>query len=214
MNNTYLEHPSEEMLERYILHHSNENELDTIETHVLACDNCVARLEDLEAYVATMREANRQLQLERAQQPVKQSVAATLLNWLSPQHMGLIGAAAVLAIILSVGPLYRSSHQDTPPMSASLSAWRGAEARTLPANHPLNVHLNAPDLTARRVWAELVDGRGRQLWHSATSVAQDSAYVTLPALAASQNYFLRLYATEDNGNRPGDLLREFAFRTN
>jgi hypothetical protein len=214
MQNSYVEHPSEEMLERYILHHSNETELDTIETHVLACDNCIARLEDLESYVTAMREANRQLQLERAQQPVKQSLTATLLNWLTPQRMGLVGAAAVLAMTVSIGPLYRSSHRGAAPISASLSAWRGAEAHMLPANHPLNVHLNASDLGQHQVWAELVDGRGNQLWQSATSIAQDSVDVKLPALAASQNYFLRLYATENNGKGPGDLLREFAFRTN
>jgi hypothetical protein len=214
MQNSYLEHPSEEMLERYILHHSNETELDTVETHVLACDNCVARLEDLESYVSAMREANRQLQLERAQQPVRQSIATTLMNWLTPQRMGLVGAAAVLAITVSVGPLYRSSHRDAAPVSASLSAWRGAEAHTLPANHPLKVRLNASALGAHQVWAELVDGRGNQLWHGATSIARDSADVKLPALAASRNYFLRLYATENNGKGPGDLLREFAFRTN
>jgi hypothetical protein len=214
MQNTYLEHPSEEMLERYVLHHSNETELDTVETHVLACENCVARLEDLESYVSVMREANRQLQSERAQQPVKQSVRTTLLNWLTPQRMVLVGAAAVLAVTVSVGPLYRSSNHDATPVSASLSAWRGAEAHTLPANHPLNVRLNASALAEHQVWAELVDSSGHQLWHGATPIARDSAVVKLPALAASRNYFLRLYTAEDNGKGPGDLLREFVFRTN
>ena len=214
MQNSYLEHPSEEMLERYILHHSNEMELDTVETHVLACDNCIARLEDLESYVAVMREANRELQLERAQQPAKQSVATIVFNWLTPQRMALVGAAAVLAITVSIGPLYRSGDHDATPVSASLSAWRGAEAHTLPANHPLKVHLNASDIREHQVWAELVDGRGNEVWQSATSIARDSADVKLPALASSQNYFLRLYTAENNGTRPGDLLREFAFRTN
>ena len=73
MQNTPLEHPSEEMLERYVLHQSTELELDTIETHVLACESCVARLEDLEAYIGILRQAHQELQLEEAKQPVKES---------------------------------------------------------------------------------------------------------------------------------------------
>ena len=97
MQNTYLEHPSEEMLERYILHQSSERELDTIETHVLACENCVTRLEDLESYIAVFRQAARELQLERAEQHIRESLTNRLLSWLTPQRMGLMGAAAALA---------------------------------------------------------------------------------------------------------------------
>jgi hypothetical protein len=214
MQNSYLEHPSEEMLERYILHHSNDRELETIETHVLACDDCITRLEDIESYIAIFREASRQLQWERAQQNVRQSIAKKISDWLTPRRMGLIGAAAALAIIVSIGPLYRSTRRHAIPLAATLSAWRGTGERTLPANHPLNLHLNASDLQQNRVWAELVDSRGNQLWRGSTSIARDTADVKLPALAASQNYFLRLYAAEENGTRAGDLLREFAFRTN
>lgn len=213
MQNTYLEHPSEEMLERYILHQSSERELDTIETHVLACENCVTRLEDLESYIAVFRQASRELQLERAEQPIRESLTNRLLSWLTPQHMGLMGAAAALAVVVSVAPLYNSNHRDATPIHADLSAWRGAETLTLASNRPLDVRLNASDLQVGQLWAELVDSRGSQLWKGATSVHDEFAEVTLPALPRSQSYFLRLYATGNNGRGTGDLLREFSFQT-
>jgi hypothetical protein len=213
MQNTYLEHPSEEMLERYILHQSSERELDSIETHVLACEDCITRLEDLESYIAVFRQASSELQLERAEQPIRESVITRLLGWLTPQRISLIGAAAALAVVVSVAPVYNSSHRDKTPIHADLSAWRGAEMLTLASNRPLDLRLNASDLPARELWAELVDSRGSQLWKGATAVHDEFAEVTLPALPGSRNYFVRLYATRDNGTGTGDLLREFSFQT-
>ena len=57
----FKDHPSEESLERYLLHQSSNGELDTIETHILACDDCVARLERAELYIATLRAACREI---------------------------------------------------------------------------------------------------------------------------------------------------------
>ncbi len=48
-------HPTEESLERFLLKHSQEEELAVVETHILACESCVARLESLEMNVAVMK---------------------------------------------------------------------------------------------------------------------------------------------------------------
>ena len=41
----YLDHPNEEALERFLRNEVQESELETIETHILACESCVTRLE-------------------------------------------------------------------------------------------------------------------------------------------------------------------------
>ena len=201
------------MLERYVLHQSTELELDTIETHVLACESCVARLEDLEAYIGILRQAHQELQLEEAKQPAKESLAAKISSWFTPQRMGLAAAMAVVAIAVSITPYFTSSHGNGTPIQANLSTWRGVETHTLQAGRPLDVHLNAADLPKGAAWAQLVDSDGRELWKGSTSIVRDSAEVRLPALEASQSYFLRLYSPAAAGAGQGDLLREFAFRT-
>src|SRR5438093_12588535 len=44
----HLQHPTEETLENFLLHRMQDEELETTETHILACDSCVARLEAME----------------------------------------------------------------------------------------------------------------------------------------------------------------------
>jgi hypothetical protein len=53
-------------LEEYVLGRLPENELETIETHALACEFCLDRLEDLDLHAATMKLALRDLQVEES----------------------------------------------------------------------------------------------------------------------------------------------------
>jgi hypothetical protein len=51
----YLDHPAEEVLERFLLSHCSENELCEVETHILHCEGCVARLELLELQITAFK---------------------------------------------------------------------------------------------------------------------------------------------------------------
>src|SRR5437868_15481827 len=55
MRSTYLDHPTEDALERLLLHQSREEELEVLEAHILACESCVTRLENLEVWLATTK---------------------------------------------------------------------------------------------------------------------------------------------------------------
>ena len=57
MNDCYRDHPDEEALERFILHKCSEEELEIVETHVLACESCVAQLETLELDITATKMA-------------------------------------------------------------------------------------------------------------------------------------------------------------
>ena len=54
-------HPSEEALERFLLHAVQGPELVQLEGHILACDSCVTRLEDIEIMLAATKLALRHL---------------------------------------------------------------------------------------------------------------------------------------------------------
>jgi hypothetical protein len=46
---------TEEALERFLLHQSRDEELEVLESHILACESCVTRLEDLEVWLAVTK---------------------------------------------------------------------------------------------------------------------------------------------------------------
>ena len=50
-------HPSSEDLERYFLHHANQNETQVVEEHLLICERCQDAAFEVELYLAALREA-------------------------------------------------------------------------------------------------------------------------------------------------------------
>ena len=54
-----VSHPSDELLERYALGHSQDGDLraEDIEVHVLTCSTCLGRLERLHSFIAALRGA-------------------------------------------------------------------------------------------------------------------------------------------------------------
>ena len=50
-----LDHPAEQVLERFLLNHCSQNELCEVETHILHCEGCVARLELLELQITAFK---------------------------------------------------------------------------------------------------------------------------------------------------------------
>jgi len=58
------QHPSEEVLERYLFGSIPEQELEQVEEHLLVCHTCVAAAEQLLSFVKSLRSS-----LEPAQKP-------------------------------------------------------------------------------------------------------------------------------------------------
>jgi hypothetical protein len=207
MEQTYLEHPSEEILERFALSQSSDEELDVTETHILACETCVTRLESLEIQIAATRLALQEIHKDEvARAYARQNT--TWRNWLTMPRLSLLGAAAALALVLSVAP--RTLFLHAPVAQVSLTAYRGIESAAVPKNHPLHVRLNANDLDQQTVNVALVDERGSQVWEGAARVQQNEVDVNVPGISEGGAHFFRLYAPQSNGE--AELLREFSFQ--
>jgi hypothetical protein len=196
MNDRYSDHPDEEALERFLLQQCSEEELELVETHVLACESCVTQLESLELDIAATKMALERLE---AGPPRKQmaKAASAWKSWFTIPRLSLAGGAAALAcgaILLSV------------PHDVALTAYRGTESAIVSEWRPLHLHLNAADLSEGPVQVELVDRLGSQLWKGPSAVRRDTIDVHLPRIKQSGTHFLRLY------NPQGDLLREYAFQ--
>jgi hypothetical protein len=213
MTDPYLDHPNEEALERFLRNEAQETELETIETHILACESCVTRLEALEIELAAVKVACRELQTERIQKEAARS--RSWRDWFTLPALSWAGAAAVLAIGITTIPQFL-------PRDVNLTASRGLEtgmtlspcgtleAAVVPEGRPLDLHLKADDLPEGRVNLEIVNGLGKRVWQGAGVIRQQQANVVVPRITTAGAYFLRLYNPAQTGSEP-DVLREFRF---
>lgn len=215
MTDPYLDHPNEEALERFLRNEAQETELEIIETHILACESCVTRLEALELDLAAVKIACRELQTERIQKEAARS--RSWRDWFTLPALSWAGAAAVLALGITTIPQFL-------PRDVNLSASRGLEtsgmtlspcgtleAAVVPEGRPLDLHLKADDLPEGRVNLEIVNGLGKRVWQGAGVIRQQQANVVVPRITTAGAYFLRLYNPAQSGAAEPDVLREFRF---
>jgi len=208
MQNSYSTHPAEEALERFLLHQCPDEELEIVETHILACDGCVSRLEALETQILATKLALEELERERTV-----AVAArqhrSWKTWFTVPNLSWAGAAAavIIAGLLVTPQLVR---RPVPIAEVNLSAYRGIETGVVPEGRPMHVHFDATDLPEGPVQVQLVNETGTELWKGTGVVRHDKAEITAPKIAHDGAYFFRLYAT--GKNQQGELLREFSFQ--
>ena len=198
-----LQHPTEETLERFVMHRMRDEELETVESHVLACDSCVSRLEFLELQVAATKVALADLHKEQVAKNFAHEKKFGW-NWLKISGVSMAGvtAAAVLTVVNMPG--FQTVERD-------LSAFRGSETIQLPANHPLFLHLDGKDLAAAPVSIEVVTAEGNEVWKGQSVVSHEKVDAHLPKLSEKGAYLLRLYAV-NNQNVQGELVKEFALQ--
>jgi hypothetical protein len=218
MTNPNLAHPNEEALERFLLRRSDDQELELVETHILACEDCITRLEALETQLVDLKTAlvaarDEQLQQQFAQRP------SFWGKWLTFRHVSWAGAAcAALAVAFVVTPGVR--HPNSIPVTerslsacaasdANLASCRGVETAALPAGTPLSLRLDTTDIPAGPVDAQIVNGNGREIWQGQTAVQNQRAELKLPRIGEPGPYFLRLYAPSASSEH--ELLREYRF---
>jgi anti-sigma factor RsiW len=208
MQNTNPAHPSEEELERFVLHQCQEQELEQVETHILACESCVTRLEDLEIQIRATKLALRNMQAEQ-----RTKAAATEKRpwkaWLTIPKLSIAGGLAAVALGVIAVPALLQRNADL--VQVSLSAYRGYERSVVPQNRRLRVHLNAGDLADGTALAAVVDSSAAEIWKGRTVIHNEQAELDMPPIMGKGAYLLRLYAPAGSGLEP-NLLREFAFQ--
>ncbi len=221
MITTNLEHPNEEALERYLLSRSEDQEVEVLETHILACEKCILRLETLESQIINLKTALAGLdqeQIQRALNPGRR----TWTSWLTVPTLSWASAAAVTFMVgLAVIP-HSGEHNPqlvpTNPLAAAgelaacdgsdanLSACRGNKTPSFPGDRPLVLRLSTTDIPKGSVDVQVVSGLGAEVWQGQATVSEERAEVRLPRIAQPGPYFLRLY-TRTSGTR--ELAREF-----
>ncbi|MBV8812215.1 MAG: hypothetical protein JO033_26400 [Acidobacteriaceae bacterium] len=196
MTDAYLDHPSEDALERYLLHMATETELETIETHFLACEACVTRLEALTEEVAVMKTALTNLQAKK----VPATSSPFWRKWFTIPNLSFAGAAAAVILAVTAAPNFI-------PAQVTLSAHRGADVVLVPQGRPLAIDLKGelPDGSAA---VEILKGTGEPIWSGTAADHNGEARVSVPRLKEKGIYFIRLYAPAQAGS-DRQLLQEF-----
>jgi hypothetical protein len=209
MQDVDLDHPSEDVLERYSFRNSTLEEIEVVEDHILGCTDCIARLEDIENYTAVLRVAFDELSQGahvRAEKRTRRK------RWFMPERLVWASAGALLLIAISFVSGFTSARHEEIPVRVNVSAWRGVDVDSVATGHPLDLRLNSTDLSAGAVVVQLVDSNGKEVWHGPAVVRDESVAVSLPKLKRRDNYFVRLYSAGANGEIYGDLLREYSLR--
>jgi hypothetical protein len=207
MQDTYFEHPAEEALERYLLNRCHEDELETVETHLLACESCVSRLENLKLEITAMKQALAQWQEEEAMRSAKIVQPFGWRRWFAVPKLAWAVAVAALALSITLVPHFRNLNGETA--NVNLSAYRGLETVFVPQGRALHITLNAEDLPSGGAEVSLVDSNGATVWSGPAQIHDNRAVVTVPRIQQAGAYFVRLSSKSSGGTEP-ELLREFS----
>jgi hypothetical protein len=98
------DHATDRDLEEYVFRRFSEDRIETMETHVLGCEFCLVRLEQLELHVATMKLVLRDLQIEETSRATHQR---TTWGWFAFPSFLSIATAALVVIAASIPPIIR-----------------------------------------------------------------------------------------------------------
>jgi hypothetical protein len=177
MHSTNPDHPTEEALERFLLHQSREAELEVLETHILACESCVTRLEDLEVRIAAAKLALTEILAQQSVKTTANERPSWRRSWFTVRNFSLAGTVAALALGIVIAP--QIIRHTAPISEVTLSAYRGMETSVVPAGHPLHVRLQATDLAEGPVTASIVNSRGAEIWSATTLIRHDEVEITV-----------------------------------
>ena len=202
MKSIYLEHVSEETLERFALGRSTEEEEETVETHLFACHECIEHLEQVDLNIAATRLALQEYKLAQTQKGERR---AQFRSWFTmprfAPRFAMAGGLAVLALGVAMIPQLRPHNSGSADMQFSIS--RGADT-TLPKDKLLHLRLNNVDLADGAATATMVNAQGGEVWKSTATVRHNQASLTLPGINQVGPYYLRL--------AEGDQDLEFALQ--
>lgn len=201
-------HASEDALERYCLGLVPAAELETLESHLLACTACQDRLREAEAYVRTVQQAAAQAAADQLVRRSRWGMTAKGLFRAIP--MAAIAGAAALVLIWNFAPSFRPAPAP-PPLAVSLDLTRGDEdpRANAPAGRPLLLALDVTGLAPLDSYhVRVVDARGAAMVDAVAKPDHGRLTVATPIRLARGTYWVRVY----NPPEPLTPLREYGLQ--
>ena len=197
-------HTKEEVLRQYAAGGLPENLLAPLEEHLLICEVCRQRLDDVE-FAQCTREAALRIALDDETR-VTQGFAARLWAALTAvPKPAWAAAAAAAAVLLFVGPRLTGP---TEFEAVTLRALRGADdgSSAVASGKAVRFEIDLTEIPAAPAFVvEMADSSGSTLWKDSVTPNGNSLSVPIARKLDRGRYWIRLYA---GGNDPR-LLREF-----
>lgn len=192
-------HPSDEMLELYLLDRLAEPQLIAVDEHLLVCDRCQDALNADVKYVAAMKkECGRRL----AANP------SPFHRFVQPRMRPLWTAIAACALLAVALPLYRSATAPPDPeVEVALIASRGLEAgpAVVPAGRPFILRIDLAQLPAYPSYhATIVSSSGSDIWEDQLYPISGRLAIQSAKKLSPGTYWVRLTAPD------GGAIREFS----
>ena len=197
-------HIPEEALELYSMNRLPETDTEQLETHLLICEDCQARLKEVDEYVKAVRTALRETQVgqDSTSEP---AVVARFAAWFRLRPAYTLCAAFALCLVVLVLPQFR--HQPSAQQEVFLQSYRGGEAASAEAGRSLVLLLDTAGLPAASSYVlQVVGSGGRVLIQTEARLAGGSPVLRVPLdrSLATGNYWVRI-CDRDN---PAAVLRE------
>jgi len=187
-------HESDDQLELYALDRLSELEAARVEDHVILCDVCRDRLEEVGTFAFAMRDA-----LLTQPAMADRERFGWLRSWFAGPRLAMAGAFA--AVLLAVGIYWMGgSSRMASVASLQLTAIRGSEVQAVAAARELDLTVTDAPAEGAPFRLEVVDSGGAGVW---TGTGLEAKVKTR---LAPGDYFVRLYSAQ------GQLLHEYEFR--
>jgi hypothetical protein len=191
-------HGTEERLELYVLGRLPESEIIEIEEHLILCEPCRDRVEEIGAFAPAMRGAL--LQIE----PGKQQTT-DWFSWLRLPRFAAAGAFA--AVVLTFGVYWMAGNNRVPPMaSLTLTAMRGETVPEIGSSRELDLTITDAPAGAGQFVLQLVDASGESVWSGPAPASGPALLVKVRKRLSPGAYIVRL------NKASGQLAHEYAFR--
>jgi len=184
-------HGTDDQLEQYALDLLPESHLPRLEEHLMICEVCREKLDQIADFALGMRAA-----------PVT-APPTDWFGWLRRPAFSM--ALAFAALILVVGIFSNRGMKLVPAVSLQLNATRGEIPFTVPARE-FDLTLADGPREAGPFRVEVVDATGLSVWSGLAESSPAGVQVKVMRRLAPGVYFVRLSAAS------GKLLSEYGFR--
>ena len=206
-------HPTEEILEEYVLHHLSEQLAAQVEEHLLICHSCQDAVAETEEFVSALKLAGRHPDLAHNPAPALRQARRGWRNSLEALPGFAINgtgmAAVVVLALLALLKFQKDPQAPLVPVAVSLSSLRGANpVSPAPAGKPLQLNIESPDLapdlvSGTQYRVEVVDATGNPVWKGTVTEAGGKLVTSMSKPLSNGMYWVRLYGADS------ELLRDF-----
>ena len=210
-------HAPEEWLVRYAMRSLTEQESESLEDHLMFCQQCQDQLESVESFLLAARQASRQVRLETLESQARVSFWSRFTRFsMSSEPAGhrprnwfalpiTAAAMACLALFLII-----PAAQDHNYQQVRMEAVRGTEVNAVDSRHPLEMAFSLaglPQFPSYRI--EVVSATGATSASSTVEPQGNTLTLRVKTKLPPGQYWVRIYAAGS-----AETLREFSLRSN